>query len=259
MLIHQGERSKIANSEFGAIFNFTRGYLLKGTVCTMAAQGLVPMGGREAPARELGRRDARAEQRQKIGCRSRQRGKTQLGLELDQLLAHTPCGFGRVAQANGVQQAAVLKAAAGRGLRCFTGVAGAIGHEDQGGARYQLAQNPAQRLVPRGTGDIQVEVARQPHGTVQIAALTRIFFVRDALRQRCDVSRQGLRDEVFDQERLFDAAHFEYFARLAFGRLRHGCAPVGRECDDLLVGQPHQHRADAGARHAERRGQAIFY
>ena len=101
-----------------------------------------------------------AEQRGQVRRGVRRAGEAQLRFQARQVVAHALGGFFGVAQANGVQQRAVLTATAGRGLFAFAGVGRAVGHEDERGARDQLAQDAPQRLVPCGLRNVQMDVER---------------------------------------------------------------------------------------------------
>jgi hypothetical protein len=96
----------------------------------------------------------------------------------------------------------VFLAAAGGGLVARLAVRRAVGHQDERGARDQLAQDAAQGLVAGVFGDLQVEVARKADGAAHVAGLACGFLVADAVFERLEVRRGGLADEALDQQRL---------------------------------------------------------
>lgn len=98
-----------------------------------------------------------------------------------------------------------------------------------------FAQNPARRLVARGTGNMQVERARQPYGAARSTASPRHFFTRDGLDQDLDVRRLRLRDEVFDPKRFEHAASPPIMCKGVFlprpeGPTRQRCLPLAIRC-----------------------------
>src|SRR3989344_6707051 len=88
--------------------------------------------------------DSGAQQLCQVGRVGSRRRELQLRFNARQMLEHEARGLARIAQADRINQRTVLPTTAGGSLPPLPRVAGAVSHEDERGARDQLAQDTAQ-------------------------------------------------------------------------------------------------------------------